>query len=332
MRRELPPLCYRKGRKGHVYYYPHGARGKGYRIHAEPGTPAFHAELAKAAMGTLPTPLRTVKKLVNHYVDSDKWTGLKPTTRRNYKLHFDYFVDVMPNIDPARLRTVDVVRMRDAGKDTPTFANQRVDVLRILLAYGREIGWVKDNVAIGVRGLKNNKPPREPWPPHMIEAFRKEADGLALLTFEMALGTGQRIRDVLRMTWSDVTPEGIRIRQGKTGKFLIVPPTARLAAILDQTPKIGLTIIAQTQGRFRGKAASYNLVHRDIMAIRKKIGAEKWDIHGLRYSAASEIAELGFSDEFIKSITGHASSRVLQLYAGAAAQKARAKIVQKERK
>jgi hypothetical protein len=29
MKRDLPALCYRKGRKGHVYYYPHGARGKG---------------------------------------------------------------------------------------------------------------------------------------------------------------------------------------------------------------------------------------------------------------------------------------------------------------
>jgi integrase len=332
MRRELPPLCYRKGRKGHVYYYPHGARGKGYRIHAEPGTPAFHAELAKAAMGTLPTPLRTVKKLVNHYVDSHKWTGLKPTTRRNYKLHFDYFVDVMGNVDPARLQPHHVARMRDAIRDTPAFANQRVRVFASLLQYGVELGWARENVAKGLRGIRNNRPDREPWPPHMIEAFRKEADGLALLTFEMALGTGQRIKDVLRMTWSDVTPEGIRIRQGKTGKFLIVPPTARLAAILDQTPKIGLTIIAQTQGRFKGKAASYNLVWRDIMAIRKKIGAEKWPIHSLRHSAASEIAALpGMTWEHVQAITGHESAEVAKRYAGVAFANARAREAQKLR-
>jgi integrase len=328
VKRDLPARCYRKGRKGHVYYYPHGARGKGYRIHAEPGTPAFHAELAKAALGTLPTPLRTVRKLVDHYTSSDRWGELAANTRRSYARHFAYFVEVIGNIDPARLRTVDVVRMRDALKDTPTDASRKVGALVTLLNYARLIGWVKENVAHDVPKLKGKRPPREPWPAEMIDAYRKEADGLALLIFEMCLGTGQRIGDVLVMTWADVTPDGIKVKQSKTKARLTIPPTSRLAAILDDTPRLGLTIVAQPNGR----RVSYSYAAKLVSDARKRIGAEAWDIHSLRHSAASEIAALpGMTDEHVQSITGHSSVQMVRLYAGAARQKARAKEAQNAR-
>lgn len=328
MKRELPALCYRRGRKGYVYYYPHGARGKGYRIHSEPGTPAFHAELAKAAMGTLPEPARTVKKLVAHYEASDRWGELAANTRKSYSRHFAYFVEVLGNVDPARLRTVDVVRMRDALRDTPTDASRKVGALVTLLNYARLIGWVKENVAHDVPKLKGKRPPREPWPQAMIDAYRKEADGLALLIFEMCLGTGQRIGDVLAMTWADVTPDGIRVKQAKTKARLLIPPTARLAAILAATPRLGLTIVAQPNGR----PCSYSYAAKLVSDVRKRIGAEAWDIHSLRHSAASEIASLPeMTPEHVMSITGHASVQMVRLYAGTAMRNARAKEAQTAR-
>ncbi len=327
MRRELPPLCYRRGRKGYVYYYPHGARGKGYRILSEPHTPAFFAELAKAAKGTLPEPARTMRKLIAHYTASDRWKELAQNTRRSYSRHFAYFAEKIGHIDPARLRTVDVVRMRDALSDTPTDASRKVAAMVTLLNHARLIGWVKDNVAHDIPKLKGKRPPREPWPAEKIEAYRQTADGLALLIFEMCLGTGQRIGDVLAMTWADVTPEGIRVRQSKTKARLVIPPTARLAAILAETPRTGLTIIAQPNGR----RVSYSYAAKLVQDVRERIGAMAWDLHSLRYTAASEIASAGLSDEMIEAVTGHAPGNMVRLYAGEARQKARAKEAQERR-
>ncbi len=67
------------------------------------------------------------------------------------------------------------------------------------------------------------------------------------------------------------------------------------------------------------------------MAVRVKIGAERYDIHGLRYAAASELAELGCSDELIAAVTGHATGAMVRKYAGAARQKVRAIEAQKRR-
>ena len=68
-----------------------------------------------------------------------------------------------------------------------------------------------------------------------------------------------------------------------------------------------------------------------VMAIRVEIGAEAYDLHGLRYAAAAELAAIGCSDELIASVTGHSSVRMLTRYAGPARQKARAKEAQSRR-
>lgn len=99
-----------------------------------------------------------------------------------------------------------------------------------------------------------------------------------------------------------------------------VPFTPHLRDVLASTQKVGVTICAWG----RGKPTSYRGAADLIMAVRRKIGAEKYDIHGLRYSAASELAALGCSDELIAAVTGHATGAMVRKYAGAARQKVRA--------
>ena len=69
-----------------------------------------------------------------------------------------------------------------------------------------------------------------------------------------------------------------------------------------------------------------------IMSVRRQIDAEDYDIHGLRYSAASELAAEGCSDELIAAITGHTTASMVRKYAGTARQKVRAIEAQKLRK
>ncbi len=67
------------------------------------------------------------------------------------------------------------------------------------------------------------------------------------------------------------------------------------------------------------------------MKVRKKIGAEGYDIHSLRYTTAAELAVLGLSDEVIMSITGHSTVAMIARYAGPARQRQRAKLAQELR-
>ena len=68
------------------------------------------------------------------------------------------------------------------------------------------------------------------------------------------------------------------------------------------------------------------------MAVRKQIDAVDYDLHGLRYSAAAELASLGCSDELIMAVTGHQTRAMVARYAGSARQILRAKEAQQRRK
>lgn len=317
MKRDLPRHVYLKGRNR----YPYFVRGNiCQRIHSEPGTDAFWTEYSRILNGNVSAePKRTIKKLAAHYMRSQKWAKKAANTRKSYERSFRYFEDKIGLVDPASIRRRHVIEMRDALAETPTTANRRVGALSVLMEHAIDIDWIERNPAKGVEQLAGTKT-REPWPQDMVDAFRETATGETLLLFELLVGTGQRIGDVLAMQWGHVEGDGIAVRQGKTKAELWIPFTARLSDMLARTPKRGLHIVTQATGR----PVSYQLAWKWIKAVRDEIGAQAWDIHGLRHYAASELAALGMSDEEIASITGHTSSAMVRLYAGKAAQRARA--------
>ncbi|WP_255509388.1 tyrosine-type recombinase/integrase [Oceaniovalibus sp. ACAM 378] len=324
MKSDLPKFVYFKGKNR----YPYFVRGNVcQRITSEPGTNAFWAEYNGILNGNISgDPARTIKKLIAHYMRSHKWGQLAKNTQKSYMQGFRYFEDKIALVDPASIRRRNVIEMRDALSSTPTTANRRVAILSTLMEHAIDIDWIERNPAKGVGSLQGTKT-RHPWPADMVEAFRREAGGMPLLLFEMLIGTGQRIGDVLKMQWGHVEDRGILVRQGKTKAEVWIPFTSRLSDAIAVTPKRGLHIVTQSSGQPVG----YNLAWKWIKEIRDVIGAEAWDIHSLRHTAASELAALGLDDQHIMSITGHTSSGMVRLYAGKAAQRARAKKAQEDR-
>ena len=297
------------------------------RIESAPGTPEFATEYAILLNGARPAALpagRTFAALVRSYIASARYRKLAPRTARDYEKVLEWVKEKLGDKPVERMQRKDVIRARDANADATRFASYIVQVLRILMEHAIDLGWRQDNPAKGVRLVKSDKAPREAWPADKIEAYRSAATGRALLIFELCLGTGQRIGDVLRMRWSDMEGDGISVRQSKTGAALWIPLTPRLRTVLAATPRVGSTICAWG----RGRPTSYRGAADMVMAVRRQIGAEGYDLHGLRYAAAVELAEAGCSDEMIQSITGHATHAMVAKYAGPARQKARAKAAQ----
>lgn len=325
MRRSLPAFVYPKGRKGYLYF----VRGRTcQRMQSAPFTPEFALEYAKLLQGrTLPTK-RTFSKLVGSYRKSDRWSKLSANTRKSYEKGLTYIVGVAGDVDPSTLQRVHVNRMRDALAAKPADANRKIGVLSVLYEHGIDIGWLKTNPVKGVRRLDEDRRVRTPWPSHMIQKFRAAADPRTRLTFELLYGTGQRIGDVLQMRWTDIDGPGIAITQEKTKQRLYVPFTAYLLEVLEGVPRIGPYIVAQANGN----KLSYNLAWKDIMEVRRSIGAEAFDIHSLRYSAAAEVASLpGMTTDHVMAVTGHSSPQMAKHYSDYEGQKARAIEAQNKR-
>lgn len=325
MKRHLPAHVYDK--KGVLYFQRRGQ--KTTRMQHKPGTKEFALEYAALLNGAQPvSPTgKTFSALIASYIRSPRYRKLAPRTGRDYDKVLDWAKAKLGPLPVANMQRKDVIRARDANAETVRFANYIVQVLRILMEHAIDLGWRQDNPAKGVSLIKADTAPREAWPIDKIAAFRSAADGRALLIFELCLGTGQRIGDVLKMRWSDIEGDGIKVTQGKTGAALWVPFTPQLREVLASTQKLGVTICAWG----RGKPTSYRGAADMVMTVRRQIGAEAYDLHGLRYSAAAELAALGCSDELIMAVTGHATSAMVKKYAGPARQVARAKEAQGKR-
>lgn len=319
MKRELPAYIYR--RKGGLLYFERRGE-KSQRVHAAPGTPEFAMEYARL-LNAVPaaTTAKTFRALVKSYRRSGRYVRLAPRTRQDYEKVLGWVLDKLGDLPAHKMQRKDVIRARDANASTVRFANYIVQVLRVLMEHAIDEGWRQDNPAKGVPLLKSDRAPRMAWPQDLVDAYRAVATGRALLIFELCIGTGQRIGDVLRMRWEDIEGEGINVRQGKTGAFLWVPFTPHLGAVLAASDRVGETICAWGK---KGKPTAYRGAAELVMAVRRAIGGEKYDLHGLRYTTAAELAALGCSDALIMAVTGHKTQAMVAKYAGPVRQKTRA--------
>lgn len=112
------------------------------------------------------------------------------------------------------------------------------------------------------------------------------------LAMDLALLTGQRQGDILRMTWQQVDREAarIRVRQTKTGKRLAVNITPAVAEILDRcanlTP-VGETVI-RTRGGARYTSEGFRAIWQRYMRRWVTHGNERFTFHDLRAKSASD--------------------------------------------
>jgi integrase len=329
-RRDLPAHITRL--QGVLYFRRRGWRTRRLVTQFPEGAPipeALYAERLAILNTKEALPVGTGwPALVDSYKRSSRYTKLKPRTRADYDKVLAFLADRLGPLDPALMQRKDVHRLHEANRDTMRFANYCVQVLRVLFDHAMNIGLRADNPAKGLALFKSERPARRPWPPALVAAFREAADPRARLIFELCLGTGQRIGDVLKMRWNLIHDGGIDIVQGKTDTQLWVPFTRSLAAVLADMPRRGLTIIADDDGR----PLTYFQAAWAVLQVRKRIGAEAYDIHSLRYTAAAELVEVGCSDELVAAVTGHKTASMVAKYAGPARQRTRAKDAQGRRK
>lgn len=317
-----------KRAKGRTYWY---LERFGSRIPLPaPSDASFALALAAAQRGQLPAHqgARTFRQLVRLYRASPAWTRLAGRTRRDYDTVLEWIVAKIGSLRPEDMKRPHVIRAVQANASRVRFANYIRQLLSILCETAISLGWMDHNPAKGVPAVKRQGDPlHKPWPEAMVEAFAAAAPPTERTIQELAIGTGQRIGDVLRMRWDHITAAGISVRQSKTAARLTIPLTERLRAHLASLPRTSLTIVS---GR-SGQPLSYDAAAKRVRRIRRQVGALEFTIHGWRYTAADQLAAAGCSDEEVQSITGHKTRAMVLKYTGTARQLAHAESAQAKR-
>jgi integrase len=173
---------------------------------------------------------------------------------------------------------------------------------------GRILSWALDRRRISCnpaerpgrvwRGSRSD----DVWSDDTLTAFGQSCPAQLRLPFLLAIDTGQREGDILRLTWTAYDGTTIRLRQGKTGRRVQIPVSARLKAALDAAPRRALTICTNTRGEpwtIDGFKSTWGK-HRPAGLT----------FHDLRGTAVTRLALAGCSTPEIAGLTGHSLNSV----------------------
>ncbi|HVC49531.1 MAG TPA: tyrosine-type recombinase/integrase [Burkholderiales bacterium] len=180
----------------------------------------------------------------------------------------------------------------DRSKKVPVSANREISLLSTIFRYAIKWGLVTTNPAAGL--LKNPEQPRRRYVDDSeLDLLLTKSTGYLRNVIELAFLTGQRINDVLKMKWSDISDAGLKVRQQKTGRELTITLTPALEQVLSQCKSgkvLGQTILANTNGQ----SLNYGQVRYHFKRLVKKLlksGQISADIriHDLRAKSASDL-------------------------------------------
>jgi hypothetical protein len=166
----------------------------------------------KAEVGSERTTPGSFNALVVSYYRSPEFRGLAASTqavRRNIIERFRVKHGHKPVRALERRHLKDILGAKAA---TPEAANNLLKVLRLLLAHAVDSGMIAHNPALGIKKYKSRNPDGiHTWTDEEIAKFEAHhpIGTNARLAMALALCTGQRRGDVVRMGWQHVQDDSI---------------------------------------------------------------------------------------------------------------------------
>lgn len=261
----------------------------------------------------------TVESVITEYKQSSSFTQRAEETRRGYRMHLDaiqveFGKDLIVNIT----RKV-VLIYRESLSEKPATANYRLAVLRLLLEFAKDRGYITVNHALKPKKFKTGT--HSAWTIDQLEAFDVSVETGLAAAFFLAIYTGQREGDIIRFDWNKVHGSKIQVRQQKTGKPLLIPMHSRLKSFLDRLKARQTVSLAEFKLKggkpdkaskmyqtivTRGDGMSYGI---DNFRRRFKEQTDALEIknvvfHGLRKNSTHFLLHAGCTEHEVSSITG----------------------------
>ena len=293
----------------------------------DPGSPAFMAAIEAAEQAHAPLGLsahpKSFRAAVASYYQSGAWRGMVETTRQTYRRTLERIAGKVGNAPLAALTAAHIRAAMNAMADRPGAANELLKAMRVVLGHAVDMGLIERNPARDVRRLKTRGRGATPWTPDDCAKFeaRWPSGSTPRLAYVMLRELGQRRGDISRIGRQHMRGGSIVLRQQKTGAELILPVSRVLAAELNQVPQDRLTYLSSAYGR-PYTPAGFGIRFREWC---NAAGLPTKSAHGLRKTAAIELAEAGATAHEIMAITGHASLAEAERYTRGVRQEALAK-------
>jgi integrase len=286
-----------------TYYY---AWKGGPRLRGEPGAPEFIASYNEAAARKASGPDGFLASLLRDYQASSDFLDLRERTRSDYVTQIKTIEREFADFPLAALADRRTRGIFMAWRDRLAFKSRRQadyawQVLALILAWALNRGLTTANPCAKGGRLYRSSRAEKIWTHDDEAAFLKSAPTHLQLALTLALWTGQRQGDLLRLPWSAYDGTHIRLKQSKGGARVVIPVGVPLKAALDAATKFGPLILTNSYRRpwtSHGFQASWHIAAR-------RAGIVGVTFHDLRGTAVTRLAIAGCTEAEIATITGH---------------------------
>lgn len=303
---------------GDTVHYHYAWRG-GPRMLSEPDSQDFVAEYVRLMRERPEAPFQgCLAEIIREYLKSPKYTTLKPSTREGYDIAIkaieaEFFAMTAKQIVETGSRQLFLQWRDDIAKTHPRKADLFMSVLKRIMWFGldremisrhplekvekvddgtrRDIIWTDDEIALFRNGIKgeDGKWKIKPAPEPLVRAML------------LALWTGQRQGDLLKLTWRAYDGQSIALRQSKTGAHVRVKVSRELKECLDNV-KRGDAVTILTNGQGQPWATGFKSSWRKAV---ERAGIEDRTFHDLRGTFVTLAYRNGASIKEIAEVSGH---------------------------
>lgn len=246
----------------------------------------------------------TFAKLWSMFLDSPTFTELAARTQTDYRQHQKKLLAVFGKMKADDIKIEQVrVYMDKRGGTSKNQANQEVSSMSRVYGWGYERGYVRGNPCKGIR--KFTLKSRDIYiTDEEYQAIYDVAPTSLRVGMEIAYLCAARVSDVLSLTWSQITDDGIFIQQGKTGIKQIKGWTDRLHNAIELAKSMcGETTVICSSKRTKYSKSGFNILWENARSVA-----------GLKLGRKLHCT---FHDIKAKSISDYeGSSREKQLFSG----------------
>lgn len=314
---------------GKVAYYAYAYQGgpliaKGVGASKTAARAALEAELAK--VGTLekiaaardvqvmvPAPsIAFISGLTRAFRDSPEFGRLGTKTQGEYGRYLDDFAKEFGDWRTALFedpRTAqDLADWRDKAAGART-GDMRMSVVSRLFSWARSRGITSARPTDALERIYAADRSDRIWDDATLATLLSACNEPLSWAVRLAVNTGLRQGDLIRLPWSAASDISIRWRTAKRGKDCIIPITPDLRQLLAEIPRRSPVILTSSTRRAwtgDGLRAPFNKARK-----AKKIEGLTW--HDFRGTAVTRLAKTSLTTRDIARIIGWSEARVEQI-------------------
>jgi len=276
-------------------------------LRGEPGSPEFIASYNEAVARKVVPPTGVLLALLFRFQESAEFQfGISPRTRRDYikqikRIEREFSDFPIKALDDPRATSI-FLEWRDRLAQTSLRqADYAYGTLARILSWALKRRLIATNPCANGGKLYQGSRVDKIWTEEDVARFLRVAPPYLRLAMLLAINTGQRQGDLLRLPWSAYNGTIIKMRQRKTGQYVPIPVTDELKTALDAAPRRSPIILTNSDGKPWSESGFQSAWGKATM----RAGVRGLTFHDLRGTAVVTLARAECNEVEIYSITGH---------------------------